>query len=52
VSRHLGQAAEVPFAHLLPPRTLVQLDHLHPLRILEEGERRVVERQMAVLTDP
>ena len=51
VRRRFVERAEVPLAHLLAPRTFVQRDGLDPDRVVEIGEGRIVERQVAVLAD-
>ena len=44
--------SRVALPDLLAAAGVVQLDDLHRLRILEVGNGRVVERQVAVLPDP
>ncbi len=42
------QAREVALAHLLPAGGLGQAHHLHPHRVVELGEGRVVESEMSI----
>ena len=52
VGRHRVDIGEVTLPHLLAPAGVVELDDLHVGGIVEVGDRRVVEREVAVLTDP
>ena len=48
----LGQALEVPLAHLLAPAGLGHLHHLDPLRVVKVGRGRVIEGDVTILADP
>ena len=49
--RHVGERREVPLPHLLLLAAVVELDDLHDERIVEVGDRRIVEREVTVLAD-
>ena len=54
VSARLGTAVdvgEVALVHLLEPARPIELDDLHVEGVVEVGDGRVVEGQMAVLAD-
>ena len=51
VERHLVHAGEVTFIDLLLAAGEVELDELHEAFVLEIGDRRIVEGDVAVLTD-
>ena len=48
---HVGLGGEVALVDLLAPAGLVQRHHLHIERVVEVGDRRVVEGQVPVLAD-
>jgi len=50
--RHRRHVGEVAFADLLLTRYVVEPDLADPPRIVEVGDERLVERQVAVLADP
>ena len=49
--RNVGDGREVAFAHLLELAAIVELDDLDDERVVEVGDRRVVEREVPVLAD-
>ena len=51
VEGHLVHAREVTFVHLLLTAGQVELDDLHQTLVLEVGDRRIVEGDVAILTD-
>jgi len=51
VGRNRVEVGKVAFADLLTSARVVELHHFHVERIVEVGDRRVVEREMAVLAD-
>ena len=50
-ARHGVDVGEVALVHLLEPAVPVELDHLHVEGVVEVGDGRVVEGEMAVLPD-
>ena len=48
---HRGQVGEPALTQLLAPAGFIEFDRLYPYRVLEIGNRRIVEGDVAVFTD-